>query len=182
MAFFPSLLGVLDEMYNNVESQQEGFANPIPLLLMPQRAYVEKGSQGSRSRRSQRRVPPGSEYKVSFNVKNFKPEEINVKVKGREINIEAKHEEQLDEFGYVSRQFMRRFELPQDFDIDTVSTSLTAGGELIVKALKPQPAIETTERVIPIQHIPLTQAVTSPMPTEKPGEAQQPEERITPQG
>jgi hypothetical protein len=95
---------------------------------------------------------PTDGYEVTLSVKSFKPEEVSVKVKDHEIIIEGKHEERQDDFGFVSRQFTRRYILPKEFDPDTISTFLNAEGKMTIKALKPQPAaVETNERVIPIQ-------------------------------
>ncbi|CRK94009.1 CLUMA_CG007534, isoform A [Clunio marinus] len=86
-------------------------------------------------------------------MKNFQPEEISVKVKDREILIEGKHEEREDEFGIVSRQFNRRYILPEEFDLDTVSTLLNTEGKMTIKAVKLQPAVDNNERIIPIQRV-----------------------------
>lgn len=77
--------------------------------------------------------------------------------------IEAKHDDREDEHGFVSRQFTRRFILPQEFDADTISTYLNAEGKMTIRAVKPKPqADETKERVIPIQHLAAEAAASSP--------------------
>lgn len=95
------------------------------------------------------------EFNVAFDVKSFKPEEVSVKVKDHEIVVEGKHDEREDEYGFVTRQFSRRFVLPEEYDIETVSTFLDAEGRITIKAQKPQPpAVETNERIIQIQLVP----------------------------
>jgi Hsp20/alpha crystallin family len=193
MAFLPVLLDMVDEMYTSLDGQSKGFSSSIPLLFVPQRTgnvgggqntNCPRGARGCRFQRGCQRgacAKPASDFEVSFDVKTFKPEEINVKVKGHEIHIEAKHEEREDEIGFVSRQFSRRFELPQEFDADTISTFLSAEGKMTVKASKPQPAaVETSERIIPIQRISTTEAVT-PSTEEKVDETPKPADESAPQ-
>jgi Hsp20/alpha crystallin family len=192
MAFLPVLLDMVDEMYTSLDGQSKRFSDSAPLFFVPQWTGNEQNSGcpqgGPRGcRRFQRGrcqrgacAKPAGDFEVSFDVKTFKPEEINVKVKGHEIHIEAKHEEREDEIGFVSRQFSRRFELPQEFDADTISTSLSAEGKMTIKASKPQPAaVETSERVIPIQRIP-TEVLTAST-EEKLDETPKPVDESTPQ-
>ena len=93
------------------------------------------------------------DFSMSFDVSSFKPEEISVKVKDRDVIIEAKHEEREDEHGFISRQLTRKFILPDEYDPDTVSTYLNADGKMTIKALKPRPDIEVKERIIPIKRL-----------------------------
>ncbi|KAG8178070.1 hypothetical protein JTE90_007055 [Oedothorax gibbosus] len=90
-------------------------------------------------------------FKVMLNVNHFKPEEIQVKTVDNTIVIHGKHEEKTDEHGFVSREFTRRYMLPEGTDPETVKSSLTPDGILVVEA--PKKAIEpppTNERVVPI--------------------------------
>ncbi|KAG5675776.1 hypothetical protein PVAND_005650 [Polypedilum vanderplanki] len=98
-------------------------------------------------------VKTPEDFEVILNVKSFKPEDISVKVKGREIIIEGKHEERQEDNGFVSRQFTRRYVLGEEFDIDTVTSYLSADGQMIIRALKPKPVSQTTERIIPIERV-----------------------------
>jgi hypothetical protein len=94
------------------------------------------------------------DFKVSFDVKSFNPDEISVKVKGREIFVDGKHDERADEQGFVSRQFSRRFVVPDEFDTDTIATYLDMEGRMTITASKPKPPVdESTERVIPIERV-----------------------------
>lgn len=91
------------------------------------------------------------EFKVSLNVSQFKPEELDVKVVGDCIVVHGKHEEKSDEHGFVSREFTRRYMLPKSCEMDTVSSSLTPDGVLTITA--PKKALEAPpaqERQIPI--------------------------------
>ena len=57
-------------------------------------------------------------FRVCMDVHQFQPREITLKTQGRDIVIEADHEDRPDEHGYVSRNFVRRYVLPEDYDID----------------------------------------------------------------
>ncbi|XP_057318504.1 protein lethal(2)essential for life-like [Microplitis mediator] len=91
-------------------------------------------------------------FHVSLDVQQFSPEEINVKVIDRSVVVEGKHEEKQDEHGFISRQFTRRYLIPEQCDIDQVTSKLSSDGVLsIVVPRKDQPKIEG-ERKINIEH------------------------------
>ncbi|XP_015518147.1 protein lethal(2)essential for life [Neodiprion lecontei] len=93
-----------------------------------------------------------NQFKVSLDVQQFKPEEIDVKVVDKCVVVSAKHEEKRDEHGWVSRQFERRYLIPDQCNIDEVSSSLSSDGVLsITVPRKEQPKVEG-ERQIKIQH------------------------------
>lgn len=88
-------------------------------------------------------------FQVIVDVQQFAPEEIVVKTDDKCITIEGKHEEKKDQHGYISRQFVRRYELPQGYDIGHVRPSLSSDGVLTITAPKlalPAPG----ERIVPI--------------------------------
>ncbi|XP_015922426.1 protein lethal(2)essential for life [Parasteatoda tepidariorum] len=90
-------------------------------------------------------------FKMMLNVKHFRPDEIDVKTVDDYVVVRGKHEEQADEHGFVSREFTRRYKLPDDVEPDKVVTSLSQDGILTIKAprkqLEPPPK---NERVVPI--------------------------------
>ncbi|GFQ63943.1 protein lethal(2)essential for life [Trichonephila clavata] len=92
-----------------------------------------------------------NKYKVMLNVKHFRPDEIEVKTVDNFVVIHGKHEEQVDEHGFVSREFTRRYQLPDDIEPQSVKSSLSQDGILTIqaprKALEPPPK---NERVVPI--------------------------------
>ncbi|GIY16791.1 protein lethal(2)essential for life [Caerostris darwini] len=91
------------------------------------------------------------QFQVSLNVKQFKPEEIEVKVVDNYVVIHGKHEEKSDDSGFCAREFTRRYMLPQACEGDTVTSSLSADGVLTI--LAPKKAIEAPpkqERQIPV--------------------------------
>lgn len=85
---------------------------------------------------------------MSVDVQQFKPEEISLKIVDRSIVLEAKHEEKQDEHGFVSREFVRRYVLPEDYDIAEVSSKLSSDGVLSIIA--PPVKKEQGERIIPV--------------------------------
>ncbi|XP_059479753.1 heat shock protein 26-like [Neocloeon triangulifer] len=78
---------------------------------------------------------PGG-FRVSLDVHQFGPREISVKTVGNTVTIEGRHEERPDEHGYVSRHFVRRYVLPDDYDVDHVACSLSSDGVLSIAAPK----------------------------------------------
>ncbi|XP_068624820.1 protein lethal(2)essential for life-like [Battus philenor] len=90
-------------------------------------------------------------WQISVDVQHFAPDEITVKTANGFIVIEGKHEEKKDEHGYISRQFVRRFKLPDDINPEGIESRLSSDGVLTVIA----PAKENLlkgERVVPISH------------------------------
>lgn len=89
-------------------------------------------------------------FQVNLDVQHFAPEEISVKTSDGYVVIEGKHEEKEDEHGYVSRQFKRRYALPEDCNPETVESKLSSDGVLTVIA--PKSSGDKNERAIPITH------------------------------
>ncbi|KYM86572.1 Protein lethal(2)essential for life [Atta colombica] len=91
-------------------------------------------------------------FQVMLDVQQFKPEEINVKVVDKFVIVEAKHEEKQDEHGWISRQFVRKYMIPEQCDIDQVSSSLSSDGMLSITAPRKDKPKSQIERTIKIQH------------------------------
>lgn len=103
------------------------------------------------------------ELQIKLDVNQFAPNEIEVKTVDNSIVIQAQHEEKMDEHGYISRQFTRRYVLPDGVKPETVQSSLSRDGILSITAPRPR-AIETSksnERVVPIT---MGSSVASPPP------------------
>lgn len=90
-------------------------------------------------------------FQINLDVQHFTPEEIHVKVVDHSIIVEGKHEEKLDEHGYVSRSFTRRYVIPKNHNIDHVESKLSSDGVLTITVPKHE-AIEGNVRKIPITH------------------------------
>lgn len=67
-------------------------------------------------------------FQVWLDVANFKPEEITVDTENNVIVVHAKQEESTDGQGYMSREFVRRYELPEQFKPEDVVASLSCDG------------------------------------------------------
>ncbi|KAJ8705366.1 hypothetical protein PYW07_011193 [Mythimna separata] len=87
-------------------------------------------------------------FQVNLDVQHFDPEEISVKTSDGYVVIEGKHEERKDEHGFVSRQFKRRYALPEGCNPETVESRLSSDGVLTVVA--PKVSENKNERAIPI--------------------------------
>jgi len=90
---------------------------------------------------------------LQFDVRQFKPEEIQVKTENRQLCVHAKHEEKGDGT-QVYREYQRFFLLPENLEPDRLSSVLSPEGVLTIEA--PMPAIEApkekSEVLIPIMH------------------------------
>jgi len=89
-------------------------------------------------------------FKINLDVKQFKPEELSVKVADGFVVVEGNHEERQDEHGFVSRQFSRRYKLPDNVDPDVVTSSLSSDGVLMVSAPKKALPAPENQRPVPI--------------------------------
>ncbi|CAB0012696.1 unnamed protein product [Nesidiocoris tenuis] len=78
-----------------------------------------------------------NEFSVKLDVNHFKPEELKVKLDDKGyVVIEGEHEERSDQHGFVSRQFRRRYKLPNDTLPDTLKSNLSTDGVLSITAAK----------------------------------------------
>lgn len=90
-------------------------------------------------------------FQFQVDVKHYKPEEISVKLEDNIVVVEGKHEEVSDEHGTISRQFVRKFGLPEGVvNVDKLQSSLSSDGVLTITAPKLE-ALESKTRSIPIE-------------------------------
>ncbi|XP_013194471.2 protein lethal(2)essential for life [Amyelois transitella] len=88
-------------------------------------------------------------FQINLDVQHFSPDEISVKTSDGYVVIEAKHEEKQDEHGFVSRQFVRKYALPEGAESENVVSELSSDGILTVTA--PRKEVDGKgERVVPI--------------------------------
>ncbi|KAI4463037.1 heat shock protein hsp-12.2-related [Holotrichia oblita] len=89
-------------------------------------------------------------FQVNLDVQHFSPNEITVKISGKNtICVEGKHEEKLDDHGYISRHFVRKYVLPEGVNVDKIISNLSSDGVLTITAPKHTP-VGNEERTIPI--------------------------------
>lgn len=94
-----------------------------------------------------------NKFQVTLDVQQFSPEEVTVKVVGKNVVVEGKHEEKQDEHGWISRQFVRKYLVPEQCDIDELQSTLSSDGVLTITA--PRKTLELDdkkERIIKIQN------------------------------
>lgn len=100
---------------------------------------------------SEARMTKADGFQMTMDVSEFKASEIEVKTVAHSVIVEGNHEEREDDHGFVSRHFVRRFEVPAVCDIRDVVSTLSSDGILVVRApLKPVPEA-TEERQIQVQ-------------------------------
>ncbi|XP_018321197.1 protein lethal(2)essential for life-like [Agrilus planipennis] len=89
----------------------------------------------------------GNYLRVQLDVQQFQPNEINVKVENRVLIVEGQHNEKEDGQGYVSRHFIRKYDIPENSDTNRIECTLSTDGILLIE----MPDRIEHERVIPIQ-------------------------------
>ncbi|XP_050680515.1 protein lethal(2)essential for life-like [Leptidea sinapis] len=89
-------------------------------------------------------------FQINLDVQHFSPDEISVKIVNNYIVVEGKHEEKKDEHGFISRQFKRRYAIPDGCKPETVESKLSSDGVLTI--LVPKMSEGKDERVVPITH------------------------------
>ncbi|VDN18370.1 unnamed protein product [Gongylonema pulchrum] len=92
-------------------------------------------------------------FAVELNVSAFRPEELAVKIRDREVSIEGHHEERSDQHGSIERRFVHKFLLPGTALPESVESSLSDDGILRITAQKKCAVEEVQSRNIPIQSI-----------------------------
>ncbi|GFT58631.1 protein lethal(2)essential for life [Nephila pilipes] len=76
------------------------------------------------------------QFTVSLGMKQFRPEEIEVKIVDNYVIVQGVHEERSEESGFCSRNFSRCYALPIGCDAETVTSSFSLDGNLIIVASK----------------------------------------------
>lgn len=73
------------------------------------------------------RVKDGDEYKLALNMQQFSPEDITIKLNGQELSIEAAN---------GGETFKQTHVIPDNIDLDAMSSSFSSDGVLVIKAPK----------------------------------------------
>lgn len=90
-------------------------------------------------------------FKALVDVHQFEPSEITVKTVDHTVVVEANHEERDDGHGPVERHFVRKYVLPQEFDMRSLNSSMSSDGVLTLLA-PPPTLLERVERNVEIAH------------------------------
>ncbi|KAF7644232.1 hypothetical protein LDENG_00225250 [Lucifuga dentata] len=88
-------------------------------------------------------------YIIYLDVKHFSPEELSVTVSDDFITVHAKHEDKEDDHGFVSREFLRKYQLPAGVSRSDVNSSLSPDGVLTIVAPRSPPG---PDRSIPVSY------------------------------
>lgn len=87
-------------------------------------------------------------FTAFVDVHSFDPQEISVKTIDHVIIVECRHDSKDDGHGLVERHFVRKFNLPNDYDMSTVKSTLSKDGILQLEA--PKPTLQGVERHIEV--------------------------------
>merc|ERR1719370_570922 len=89
---------------------------------------------------------------VTLDTSGYKPDELKVEIKGGELCVEGKHEERSQSGEVmVSRQFSRRFGLPQNVKMEDIVSNLSQDGMMVITMPKEQRIEEVERGSTPIQ-------------------------------
>merc|ERR1719422_2728545 len=73
------------------------------------------------------KVKEGDEYKLALNMQQYSPEDITIKLNGQELTIEAASH---------GEKFKQKHIIPDNINLDEMSSSFSSDGVLVVKAPK----------------------------------------------
>lgn len=119
-------------------------------LLIDGRAFNERSYTRSPDMYQKKAFVDKNGFQVSLDVQHYQPNEISVRTEKNTVVVVAKHEEKQDEFGYVARELTRRYELPEGFKPEDVTSTLF-DSILTIKAPARKPTNDATTRQVPIQ-------------------------------
>ncbi|KAH9498997.1 hypothetical protein Btru_004176 [Bulinus truncatus] len=89
-------------------------------------------------------------FRLQFDVRQFKPEEICVKTVGNQLTVHAKQEEN-QEGKSLHREYHRQYVLPKDLNPEQLVSKLNRDGVLTIEA--PLPITDSyRDKLIPIKH------------------------------
>merc|ERR1712024_211054 len=73
------------------------------------------------------KVKEGDEYKLALNMQQYSPEDITIKLNGQELTVEA---------AAHGEKFKQKHIIPDNINLDEMSSSFSSDGVLVVKAPK----------------------------------------------
>lgn len=97
-------------------------------------------------------------FRVRLDVRQFKPNEVQIQHDGRMVSVHGKHEERSDDHGFISREFTRKYEIPCDVDPDKMTGSWHPNNVLIIKAPRDS-AQSSLENMHHVENLPLPDSV-----------------------
>ncbi|RCN50117.1 Hsp20/alpha crystallin family protein [Ancylostoma caninum] len=145
-ALFPRLY---DELFDDDEPLERSLRHHAHQAPPPKQRRTVNSHRGRAHRSLDKITNDDSKFAISFNVGKFKLEDLKVDLEGRTLIVEGKQEIK-DDGQYSLRCFTKKWELPEDVDLDQIKPTMTDDGCLTVEAPKiTKPS--ATSRSIPIQ-------------------------------
>merc|ERR1712200_135537 len=84
-----------------------------------------------------------NKMEVSLDTSQYRPDELSVSESGGVVSVEGKHEEKAEDGRkMVSRQFARKYTLPNGAKPEDVVSNLSSDGVLVITAKRSPPAID----------------------------------------
>merc|ERR1712130_139413 len=84
-----------------------------------------------------------NKMEVSLDTSQYRPDELSVSVSNGLVSVEGKHEEKAEDGSkMVSRQFARKYTLPNGAKPEDVVSNLSSDGVLVITAKRSPPAID----------------------------------------
>lgn len=91
-------------------------------------------------------------FQVCLDVEHFLPNEISVKTENNSVIVHAKHGEKRDDHGFISREFIRRYELPKGFETENLRSNLSSDGILSLECPHTSAGKGSKARQVQVQH------------------------------
>merc|ERR1719225_1634265 len=108
--------------------QMPGFDMPgLSFQEMPSMPASAAPSMGAPEDTVLLKVKEGDEYKLALNMQQYSPEDITIKLNGQELTIEA---------AAHGEKFNQKHIIPDNINLDAMSSSFSSDGVLVVKAPK----------------------------------------------
>lgn len=89
--------------------------------------------------------------KIKLHVKSFKPEELSVKVKGRNIIVEGKQNASNDHLHFLTSHFVQRFVLPPGSEPEEVTAVFNSHKSVLLVLVPRHEVPPPVERIVPIE-------------------------------
>ena len=132
------------ERQNSLEKWENGWMFPrrwmLPSLkheFKDMNLFQSKDSEVIRVKEDEKKM------EVSLDTSQYRPDELSVSVSDGVVSVEGKHEEKAEDGSkMVSRQFSRKYTLPQGAKPEDVVSNLSSDGVLVITANKAPPAID----------------------------------------
>ncbi|PVD34023.1 hypothetical protein C0Q70_05285 [Pomacea canaliculata] len=101
-------------------------------------------------------------FRVRFDVSEFRPEEVQVKVQENKLIVNARHEEKTAQTS-VSREYSRQVDIPNNVNQDHMTCVLSKDGILTIEGPAATPALTQRETFLPVKNA--SEAPSSPTKT-----------------